>query len=781
MPERLRGRAFWALLILLLLSFCGVSAATLIDLRQDAWMQATNGARSLGAALSQEIRRTLRTYDAALMRVGTSLSDPTVKRLDPSTRQIALFEGTFVDAFLAGVFVTDASGNIIWDRDREPSRLPNLADKSFFKAQRDAADVGLFMSEPFMREDNGADHVVALSRRVRTEDGSFNGVVVGLVRLDAFVRILHGSLLAPGDSINLFTREGVLVARVPDKPDAIGRDMSHTVNVAKFMQAESGVFTGVSAMDGVSRIYSFVHMSDVPIILDVGLAEKNVYASWNRRALTIGLVLVLLSGLTLCLAVLIRREFRRRLETERVLRHSEEQYRLLADHSTDLIIRLDADLARRYVSPAAMPMLGYTPDEMIGQLSRSLIHPDDWTEVQRIAANARQSDKGTETAYRLRTKAGDYVWVEGRYSYVPADGGFIVVLRNISKRRQVEEKLAAAHAELTGLANTDSLTGLANRRRFDEQLKSLCSTPGRPPFSLLMMDIDRFKLFNDRYGHPSGDRCLRQVAEAIRAALPGGEALAARIGGEELAVLLPGCDLIEAQRTAERICRAVEALAIAHEGNLPNGGVVTISIGCAERSESCDLFQQVTGEADQMLYEAKRSGRNRACSRLTLAQSDEIDVSQTEALRQEAIERFRALRLGSGSVELDALTARLAKLLQAPIGFISLYASEVEIVGRYNISLATTSRDTSFCRLTVQSAEPIVVPDLKADPRFEQNPFVTCEEGSRFYAAAPLIDPHTGVSIGAISVCDAKPRYAFGAEERTLLTTFAHVVMHGLD
>lgn len=772
-PPRLRKRLFWVLLVALLLAFCAASATTLVELRQDTQRQATIVARNLAVSLSQEIGRSLQRQDELLLRLRSQLGDPDFAALSPTTRQIALSSDASSDPFLAALFATDATGAVVFDRDRRQGERVAIGNEPYFTEQRDHPATGLFVSAPFGQSDNPADQVVAISRRLETNDGGFAGVVVGWVRTELFQRVMRSNALSPDDAINLFTRRGVLLGRVPSSPSAIGRDLSKNPTVMPFLHEEAGQLTGISPIDDVSRIYSFASPREAPIVLAVGLAEDEVFADWNRRALTIGFVLALLCGLALALAFQIRHEFRRRLETEEVLRQGKEQYRLLADYSTDLIIRLDADLTRRYVSPASRGMLGFEPEELVGLVSKGVIHPDDWPTVQRIAANARSGNGETEAAYRLLTKAGDYIWVEGRYSYVPGDGGFIVVLRNITKRRQVEAELAAAHAELTDLAHTDPLTGLANRRRFDE---ALAGAGGNASCSLLMLDVDRFKMFNDRYGHPAGDACLREVAGAIRRAVPA-QALPARIGGEEFAVLLPEHELAAAEGVAERIRAGVEALGLRHEGNGSNGGLVTVSVGCAERGQAGTWVE----DADQMLYEAKRNGRNRVMSLLSLESAGGAVSSGDEAARREALARFRSARLGDRRAELDALAQRLAGILGASIGFISLHGDrEVELVGCCNIAPGAVPKAEALCGHAVLCAEPIVVADLAADPRFADNPFVTRQDGLRFYAGAPLIDPSSGLPIGSVSVCDTEPRYGFGPEQRAVLTTFAHMVMHGL-
>jgi diguanylate cyclase (GGDEF)-like protein len=189
--------------------------------------------------------------------------------------------------------------------------------------------------------------------------------------------------------------------------------------------------------------------------------------------------------------------------------------------------------------------------------------------------------------------------------------------REMLRRLGAEEQLTAAAEAQAVAARTDSLTGLANRRHFDEVLDLECRRAAREelPLSLLLLDVDRFKLFNDHYGHRAGDDCLRAVAAAVQGAIRRPADLAARYGGEEVAVILPNTEASGALHMAERVREAVQALGLVHEAN-PESGVVTASIGCATvipRPGLCgEQSPMLVQEADQALYEAKRLGRNRS-------------------------------------------------------------------------------------------------------------------------------------------------------------------------
>jgi len=180
---------------------------------------------------------------------------------------------------------------------------------------------------------------------------------------------------------------------------------------------------------------------------------------------------------------------------------------------------------------------------------------------------------------------------------------------------QARETLQEHNRELAVLAEHDGLTGIANRRRFDDMLQQETARALRAgaPLSLVIFDVDYFKRFNDTYGHVEGDACLRRVAAALADCLVRPADLAARYGGEEFVALLPDTDAAGARMVAERIRAAVMALAIPHAGNGP--GIVTISAGVhtLARGSATDTAAALVERADVLLYQAKQSGRNQVC------------------------------------------------------------------------------------------------------------------------------------------------------------------------
>ncbi|WP_287877614.1 diguanylate cyclase [Aquitalea sp.] len=187
----------------------------------------------------------------------------------------------------------------------------------------------------------------------------------------------------------------------------------------------------------------------------------------------------------------------------------------------------------------------------------------------------------------------------------------IIRRQQLQALSSTQQQLHNANADLARMAFSDGLTGIANRRYFDEQLTQ-CFQQARTeasPLSVLQIDIDYFKQFNDSYGHLAGDQCLRQVAQCIHAQLPEVQDLAARVGGEEFGVLLPGRNSEQAGVLAERIRQAIWQLAIAHRKS-STGDRVTISIGVATLHERHDAEHMLMRDADRALYRAKNQGRN---------------------------------------------------------------------------------------------------------------------------------------------------------------------------
>ncbi|HEY8887260.1 MAG TPA: diguanylate cyclase [Gallionella sp.] len=262
-----------------------------------------------------------------------------------------------------------------------------------------------------------------------------------------------------------------------------------------------------------------------------------------------------------------------------------------------------------YVNGGFERLTGYTSGEVIGRNYRVLQGTD--TDQPEIAVMIAAIAKGAGCVVTLRNyrKDGSMFWGELSIATLHNAQGmlthFIGILRDVAARGQAE-----LQAETP--AHTDPLVGIGNRRHFDERFADLLHVAQRirSGISVLMIDLDHFKLFNERYGHSAGDECLRMVAGCIARSFIRTSDCVARYGGEEFAVVSFSTSAEALRHHAQSLCEHVRALNIPH-GDSPHG-VVTISIGGISRLADRDTTEELLiAQATQEMLAAKRSGRDR--------------------------------------------------------------------------------------------------------------------------------------------------------------------------
>ena len=307
---------------------------------------------------------------------------------------------------------------------------------------------------------------------------------------------------------------------------------------------------------------------------------------------------------------------------------SERSFRLLAEASSDIIFRCDLDGRRNYVSPSVTEVLGWSPEEMLAGTYEDLVHPDERAALARMLETFRRDRVSPPRAeFRYRKADGTYLWLEFNLSLFYDDdsgepAGYVNIARDISRRKLEEADVQRSLATAEQLASSDPLTGIANRRQFDQMIERewLRAARDQTSLSVLLIDIDRFKAYNDGNGHLTGDECLKQVVAAIKPVVGRPADLLARYGGEEFVVVLPSTAAAGASQMAEWIREAVELCRVPHPAN-PPFGVITLSIGCATMVPHPQITHlQLLEAADQALYRAKAGGRN--CVQLAEALSD---------------------------------------------------------------------------------------------------------------------------------------------------------------
>ncbi len=458
----------------------------------------------------------------------------------------------------------------------------------------------------------------------------------------------------------------------------------------------------------------------------------------------------------------------------------------IVEQSPDVLLRFDAALVCNFASPASVGLFGRSMTEIVGRSMIEFVSEDeDKASLEAAIARARTGEVGAEVVFRSAS-GGEQVWIEARLGMADAEGRIVAALRDVSVRKTAELALRVANLELNKLAGNDGLTDLANRRRFDETLQNECRRASRnaAPLSLLLLDVDRFKAYNDCYGHQAGDSCLKEIGTALRAMTTRPVDMAARFGGEEFAIMLPGVDERESAEMAERIRTAIAALRLPHEGNAEAGCVVTVSIGCATVRPTLDSFRQDSGTlisgADRALYDAKRLGRNRIVAP-ALKPNAEATVERlaTDNARLARLDAFRTAGVFQPSANLDRVARMAAMLLGMPMAFVALLDREDSVViGHHGMTGDPPVVPHACCAHLLGARGIVVVPEAGSDPRFRE---FARERGLAFLAAAPLLSGDDLQHIGALWVVDRQARGSLDESKRVLLSRLATLAIEDIE
>lgn len=295
--------------------------------------------------------------------------------------------------------------------------------------------------------------------------------------------------------------------------------------------------------------------------------------------------------------------------------------RAALESAVDGFARIDVDGRFVYMNGAFARTYGQAAEELLGRTWLVAIHPTERGAMQSLCGKVLVEGRLEAETLGLRKDGSSF---PARVTMVPARtsqglaAGYFCFVKDISELRTVEERLLAANAALEEsraalqeLAIRDELTGLYNRRELGRALAQEVARTTRTerPLSLLVVDIDHFKLVNDRHGHEAGDRVLQGVAKVVLESVRSLDR-AARFGGEELVLLLPETPATEALYVAERLRRRIAAARFP-SGTASGDLAITVSIGVATYPDDCAGADELFRAADRALYDAKRSGRNR--------------------------------------------------------------------------------------------------------------------------------------------------------------------------
>ncbi|RQQ22257.1 GGDEF domain-containing protein [Burkholderia stagnalis] len=473
-----------ALGTLMSLAALGLCAMTLWAARSEVVEHAHETSHNVAAVLVSEIARTVETSNNALTSLAADLGRPAVRHMDARLRHDLLFQHAAAP-YVTGMGVTDRFGQLI-DGCCSPSHHWNFSDRDYFKVHRDAANVGLYVSEAYRSRARGGTKSIALSRRIERPDHAFNGIAVVAIDLDYFDQLLSRLNVGPHGITAILRADGTILARNPPLSDHQMIRLGRSIVFDRMLNQDAGFYASRSRIDGILRLYTFQRVPGTPLIAVVAPAEHDVLACFVRMSWWVGVPATIICALFCAVVWLL--------------------------------------------------------------------------------------------AFALRD--------------------------NLRKQTR-----------LTDLTRTDPLTGLSNRRALDVALADEWERLQRgndASLSVLFIDADHFKQYNDRYGHAQGDAALRFLAECIRAHTRRRGDVAARYGGEEFVAVLPDTDESGAAKVAEAIRREVECNRLA--GVAEAVPAFTVSIGCATASHAHPpSIDALSRQADLALYTAKRQGRNRVC------------------------------------------------------------------------------------------------------------------------------------------------------------------------
>ena len=584
--------------------------------------------------MAENVLRQLRGVDNALRGIRTDLVASTQAEADVSPQRLKELGRAMPG--VRGIVVLNATGMVMVSEASALTGL-NFARRDYFSEPRDRPDyTSLYVSAPFTS--TRGVYSINLGLAVPDARGQFAGVVTANLDPDYFEIVAKSVLYAPDMLVSVIHGDGKLFVDAHLGETAPGHDLHGQGTVfAEHIASEREETvtqqrdpnTGATRLVVLRTVFPKELDMDTPLVVSVSRSAEAVYAPWHDDLLA-----AVLFYLLLCVAACVSLYFvqQRSLAAARAT----HERRALAEVNADRL-RSAAELQHRTGRLAKvggwqleLSTLQMTwTDEMydIHDLDRQTVLSKTSSLEQYVPEGRRQVEeamiealvRGTPWSIEVRviTPKGRNLWVRTQGEAI-FEGKQVVRLvgasQDITERVKFAADLQAANEKLERLTVTDGLTGVGNRRLFDQKLAAewaRCARRG-VPLGLLMVDIDHFKLYNDHYGHQSGDEALRRVAEILARCVQRSGELVARYGGEEFAVLLPGSDMESATTVAEGFLAQLAKADLAHIAS-PTSPLLTMSIGVASVLPTPSAAPaQLVQSADNALYIAKHLGRNRA-------------------------------------------------------------------------------------------------------------------------------------------------------------------------
>ena len=521
------------------------------------------------------------------------------------------------------IMFIDPNGNAVASSNDLPVAGVSYADREYFKAQRARNTGQVFIGDPTIgRVSKTRNYFV--SKRVENSNHEFLGVIVACVDSASFARVLERSLYEKTLSTTLVNTHAKIIARAPLYEQSFGRDISSSDLFVQLAKSRVGTYRSISLIDKGLRVYSYRAIEKYPLIVSVGMQSPLFIDTLTNDALDVagGLftaLLILLLGSRYALEsfryienyATEQRALNFKLDAAKnEIEISVRRARMIADNMPALVAYIDSDQRYQFRNTFYEKVPGINYEQMIGRTMLEVFGP----EIHAAVANeVDRALKGESIIFEreLLNKDGKTIYL--RYQYSPdknKDGvvvGFYTMVLDVTDMKEVQHQLMA-------LSRIDALTGLPNRTALYERIAEVIARTARhnhgsektEKIACLFLDIDRFKVINDTYGHNCGDAVLREFSSRIKDCIRQSD-MASRLAGDEFVILLEGLEEYEgATSVAMKIIKSMSVPFITEYGNLS----VTTSIGIAISSDLDATADSLLKDADAALYDAKKNGRN---------------------------------------------------------------------------------------------------------------------------------------------------------------------------
>ena len=501
-------------------------------------------------ALERDIARNIELYNLTLQETVESLRLPGLAETNPILRHAAMFDRIATADYMASVLVVDSAGTITDQSDSIVSSRGNVADRDYFSYLRDHSGDALYISSPLVSRAT-EQPILVFARRLSRPDGSFAGVVAGSVELSYFRQLFSTLDFGAGGSVALFRTDGLVLARIPSMPKQ-AHSIVGTPIFAAMSHQRSGVIDGVSAIDGVRRLYAYHRVGDLPLIVTVSYGRDAVFAGWLRKAVLILAAVSALVAIAFALLFSLRHQLARRVVAERNalasadLARRSERTLALSFHQLDAVFQFSADI-QYAASPRAdgqfafdmfnrrgEEITGLRAEAMIGRTPDECLTGDSADLVLARWESCRQGRVPISYEHTMPMPSGRSHWETRLVPVHDADGvvcRLIGTTRDITDRKQTEQDLLTLNSDLerraaaATAASDDALVRASAAERL-QILGQLASGIAHDVNNVLQSVAGGAELVERRADEP---HTTRRAARLIAAAAARGAAITHRL------------------------------------------------------------------------------------------------------------------------------------------------------------------------------------------------------------------------------------------------------------